>query len=132
MEMKNHRAKERPILIGNWPGEACTKLCANEYDDSCKTLWLKPGFLISADGSNDDKIAPEGLQNYQALPSHQHREQAVQLPESNQVEFEEPSPFDNLVVDENDFLPDNQELYERIEKEEDRIVDNFVGRKISK
>ena len=22
-----YRAKERPILIGNWPGEACTKLC---------------------------------------------------------------------------------------------------------
>ena len=88
--------------------------------------------MISADGSNDDEIAPEGLQNYQALPPHQHREQAVQLPESNQVEFEEPSPFDTMVVDENDFLPDDQELHERLEKEEDRVVDNFVGRKISK
>ena len=125
-------AKERHILIGNWPGEAYTKLCGNEYDDFCKTLWLKTGFLISADGSNDDKIAPEGLQNYQALPPHQHREQAVPLPESNQVEFEESSPFDTMVVDENDFLPDDQELHARIEKEEDRVVDNFFGRKISK
>ena len=88
--------------------------------------------MISADGSNDDKIAPEGLQNYQALPPHQHREQAVPLPESNQVEFEESSPFDTMVVDENDFLPDDQELHARIEKEEDRVVDNFFGRKISK
>ena len=90
--------------------------------------------MVSADGSNDDKIAPEGLQNYHAPPPHQYLEPAVQLPESNQVEFEEPplslSLSDTMVVDENNFIPDDQELHERIDREENRIVDSFVGRKI--
>ena len=93
-------------------------------------LRLKTGCLISADGSNDDKIAPEGLQNYQVPPPHQYLESAVQLPESNQVEFEEPPPSDTMVVDENNFLPDDQELHKLIDREEDRIVDSFIVRKI--
>ena len=35
-----------------------------------------------------------------------------------------------MVVDENNFLPDNQELHERIDREEDCIVNSFVGPKI--
>ena len=54
----------------------------------------------------------------------------MELPESNQVEFEEPPPSDTMVVDENNFLPDDQELHEPIDREEDLIVDSFVGRKI--
>ena len=94
--------------------------------------------MVPADGSNDDKIAPKGLQNYQVPPPHQYLEPAVQLPESNQVEFELSlslplslclslslslslslplSLFDTMVVDENNFIPDNQELHERIDRE---------------
>ena len=61
---------------------------------------------------------------------HISPEPAVQLSESNQVEFEEPPPSDTIVVDEKNVLPDDQELHERIDREEDRIVDSFVGRKI--
>ena len=64
-----YSAKERRILITDQAGEAYTKLCGNEYDDVRKKLWLKSGCLISADGSNDDEIAPEGLQNYQVPPT---------------------------------------------------------------
>ena len=35
-----------------------------------------------------------------------------------------------MVVNENNFLPDNQELHERIDREEDCIVNSFVGPKI--
>ena len=35
-----------------------------------------------------------------------------------------------MVVDENKFLPDHQKLHERIDREQDCIVDSFVGRKI--
>ena len=125
-----YSAKERRILITHWAGEAYTKLCGNEYDDFRKKLWLKTGCLISADGTNDDKIAPEGLQNYQVPTPHQYLEPAVQLSENNQVEFEEPLPSDTMVVDENNFLLDDQKLHERIDREEDCIVDSFVGRKI--
>ena len=93
-------------------------------------LWLKTGCLISTNGSNDDKIAPEGLQNYQVPPPHQYLKPAMQLPQSNQVEFEEPPPSDTMVMDENNFLPDDQELHKLIDREEDRTVDSFVGRKV--
>ena len=93
-------------------------------------MWLKTGCLTTPDGSNDDKIAPEGLQSYQVPPPHQYLDLAVQLPESNQVDIEEPPPSDTTVVDENNFLPDDQELHERIGREEDRIADSFVGQKI--
>ena len=32
-----------------------------------------------------------------------------------------------MVEDENNFLPDIQELHERIDREEDHIADSFVG-----
>ena len=99
-------------------------------DDFRKKLLLKTGCLISADGSNDAKIAPEDLQNYQVPPPHQYLEPAVELPESNQVEFEEPPLSDTMVVDENNFLTDDQELHERIDREDDCIVDSFIGWKI--
>ena len=35
-----------------------------------------------------------------------------------------------MLVDENIFLPDDQELRGRIDREKDYIVDSFVGRKI--
>ena len=54
----------------------------------------------------------------------------MQLPGSNHVKFEEPPPSDTMVVDENNFLPDDQELHKLIDREEDRIVDSFVVRKI--
>ena len=118
------------MLITHWAGEAYTKLCRNEYNGFRKKLWLKTGCLISADGSNDHKIAPGGLQNYQVPPPHQYLEPAVLLPESNQVDFEESPPSNTMVVDKNNFLPDDQELHEHIDREEDRIVNSFVGRKI--
>ena len=130
--MKNHIRQKKDVytLITHWAGEAYTKLCGNEYNDFCKKLWLKTGCLIAADGSNDDKTAPEGLQNYHVPLSHQYLQQAVQLAESNQVEFEEPPPPDTMVVDESNFLPDDQELHKCIDREEDRIADSFVGQKI--
>ena len=115
---ESYSAKERRILIMHWAGEAYTKLCINEYNDFRKKLWLKTSCLISADGSNNDKIALEGLQNYHVPPPHQYLEPVVQLPKSDQVEFEEPPPFDTMVVDQNNFFPDDQELHERIGREE--------------
>ena len=93
-------------------------------------MWLKTGCLITADGSNDDKIAPEGLPNYQVPPPSQYLESAVQLPESNGVEFEGLPPPDTIVANDDNSLPDSQEPSERIDREEDRIIDNFVGRRI--
>ena len=93
-------------------------------------MWLKTGCLITADESNDDKIAPEGLPNYQVPPPSQCLEPALQPPESSGVEFEEPPPPDTIVANDGNSLPDGQEPSERIDREEDRIIDTFVGRRI--
>ena len=93
-------------------------------------MWLKTGSLITADGSKDDKIAPEGLPNYQVPSPSQYLEPAVQPPESNGVEFEEPPPPDTIVANDDNTLPDDQEPREHIDREEDCIIDNFVGRRI--
>ena len=86
--------------------------------------------LITADGSNDDKIAPEGLPNYQVPPPSKYLGPTVQPPEGNGVEFEEPPPPDTIVANDDNSLPDGQKPSERIDREEDRIIDNFVGRRI--
>ena len=53
-----------------------------------------------------------------------------QSPESNQVEYEEPPLSDITFAWKKEFLPDDQELDEHIDREEDHIVDNYVGCKI--
>ena len=105
-----YSAKERRILITHWAGEAYKKLCGDEYNEFRKTLWLKTGCLITPDGSNDDKIASEGLPNYQVPPPSQYLEPAVQPPESNGVEFEEPPPSDTIVANDDNSLPDGRFL----------------------
>ena len=49
----NFTASERRILITHWAGVAWKKLCSPE--------WEKTGCLMTADGSGDEKVAPEGL-----------------------------------------------------------------------
>lgn len=64
-----YSAKERRILITNWAGEAWKKLSDDEkYVDFRRRLWEKTGCLITADGTNDDLIKPEGLPDYVVPP----------------------------------------------------------------
>ena len=61
-------AKERRILITHWAGEAWKKLNESKYDQLCWRCWGATGALITADGSEDKKIKPEGLPNYEVPP----------------------------------------------------------------
>ena len=54
-------ASERRILITHWVGEAWKKLCSPDYDHLRKRCWEKMSCLITADGSEDDKITLEGF-----------------------------------------------------------------------
>ena len=65
---KPYSAKERRILISHWAGEAYKKLCSTDYDTFCFKIWQKAGCLMTADGTSDDKIKPEGLNHYQVPP----------------------------------------------------------------
>ena len=61
-------AMERRILITHWVGEAWKALCGPNYDHFRRRCWEKTGCLMTADGSHDEKIKPEGLPNYQVKP----------------------------------------------------------------
>ena len=60
--------KERRILITHWVGEAYKKLAGSEYDNLRLRVWQKTGCLMTADGSEDGLIKPEGLKSYIVPP----------------------------------------------------------------
>ena len=55
-------AKDRRILMTKWSGEAWKELSKDM--DLFTKLFQKTGCLITADGSDDDKIRPQGLDPY--------------------------------------------------------------------
>ena len=48
-----------------WTGEAWTELKQNGHQFLMRMFDYKTGCLITVDGSGDDKISPQGLENYQ-------------------------------------------------------------------
>jgi len=63
-----YSAKERRILITNWAGEAWKRLSRPEYDHLRKSCWVKTGCMLTSDGSEDDLVKPEGLNDYKVPP----------------------------------------------------------------
>ena len=61
-------ATEKRILISHWCGNAYRKLTSSKYDDFRRRLFTKTGCLITADGSEDYLISPEGLPDYTVPP----------------------------------------------------------------
>ena len=67
IHMKN--ASEKYIFITKWAGNAYRQLNRASCDKFWGRLFEKTGLLITADGSEDDKINPEGLPNYKVPPA---------------------------------------------------------------
>ena len=61
-------ASEKRILITHWVAAAYKRLTAPKFDGFRYRLFEKTGCLITADGSDDHKINPEGLQDYKVPP----------------------------------------------------------------
>ena len=57
-------AKERRILITYWVGKAFEKLQTSPYEHAKWRCFERTGCLITADGSEDEKIMPEGMPDY--------------------------------------------------------------------
>ena len=55
-------AKQRRILVTQWTGKAWRKLSSDKM--FAKKLFIKTGCLMTADGSDDDMITPQGLEPY--------------------------------------------------------------------
>ena len=65
---KKFTASERRILITHWSGKAWEKLTSPKYNSFMRNCWQKTGCLMTADGSDDKLIKPEGLLNYTVQP----------------------------------------------------------------
>lgn len=61
-------ASDRRILISEWVGNANKKMQDKTYDKFRWRCFEKTGCLITADGSDDSKISPEGLSDYKVPP----------------------------------------------------------------
>ena len=56
-------AKEKRILMTKWVGQAWEEL-NEDYSGMRRKFFQKSGCLMTADGTVDDKIQPEGFQNH--------------------------------------------------------------------
>ena len=122
-------AKERRILITQWCGEAYKKLCQPTYDAFRLQLWRKTGGLLTADGSDDGLVKPEGLADYEVPPPLEYLEPTPVPPSSNATDGpnEEQVEEDEEVEEEEE--PNESE--EAVDEETDRMYDyGFVGMRI--
>ena len=90
-------ASDRRILITLWVGEAFEELKKPDYDNMRRRCFEKTGCLLTADGSQDELVQPEGLKDYRVIPPL-----PMPGPEENaQFEMPEPAqePLDTLPED---------------------------------
>ena len=128
-------SKERRILITHWIGEAYEKLTSVEYDHLRLRVWQKTGCLITADGSDDQLINPEGLKNY-VVPPPAYFPPSACLP---QIEENSVSGAEHMVSEEEadpedpcGELPDTDMAEIQEDRFEDRnYKDDLVGRKVT-
>jgi len=61
-------ASERRILITHWVGDAYRALIDERYDNFRREIFERTGCLLTADGSGDKLVKPEGLPDYKVPP----------------------------------------------------------------
>ena len=118
--------KERRVLLTHWAGEAYSKLCLPEYDDLRWRIFVRTGCLLTADGSDDHLVAPEGLSEYAVPPPAIHVEASANIPNTNDSDGVTEPPLEAATETEQK-VPEEREREDLVE---DRQVDEFCGRKL--
>ena len=131
---KKLSVKERRILITEWVGQAYNRLSGPEFSDYRRRMFSKTGCLITADGSEDSLISPEGLTNYVVPPPLLIRAQAgpashdAPAPATDEQIPECKESDDDSDVESVGALGDQDEM---VDEETERDYEhNLVGRKI--
>ena len=120
-----YTAKERRILITQWAGEAWNVLNSSKYDKQRKKCCSMTGCLLTADGSEDNLVKPEGLDDY-VVPAPSIVDALVSHPKENsdQVVPVEVDPdvveSDLVAIDETD------EILGADEEEGERNIFDFI------
>ena len=125
-----YTAKERRILISHWAGEAYKKLCSTEYDAFRVKIWQKTGCLMTADGTDDDRVQPEGLADYKLPPPLLLLDPATAQPSTNTVTPADKEP-DDVDYDDQDMVPSDDTVEPLEDNEADRELNHpWVGRRV--
>ena len=115
--------------------EAWKKLISGTYDSFIKGCWERTGCLITADGSEDEKIKPENLSDYKVPPPIDYVEATTAVAVANVVPEviidpsieQEPEP--EVELEEEEEPIDEEEV--QLDREEDRtFADEMVGMKV--
>ena len=121
-------AKERRILIIHWAGQAYEKLTSPEYDKFRWRLWEKTGCLITVDGSDDNKIHPEGLPDYNVPEPCIFVEASAEALVPNEVEPDAMTEIANQDVEDDENPPEDEVLEDNVAERNDNP--EYVGRKV--
>ena len=79
---------QRIILITHWVGNAYNQLMGEEYSKTRYRCFEKTGCLITADGSEDTQISPEGVTN-NVSPHHCLSTPAVEVQDENEPDVDD-------------------------------------------
>ena len=122
--------KERRILLTHWIGEAYNRFLSSKYDTSRYRCFEKIGCLITADGSEDSKIQPEGLNGYivpDPLPS------AISVPDPVPCETPEPATIpadDEMEIEDSEFHDNSVDAQDDEILEVDDELDRNFGHEL--
>ena len=115
---KKLTVSDRRILITQWVGTASDKLNGEDYEMFRRRCFEKTGCLITADGSEDHLIQPEGLKDFKVkapLPWDGPEIHApIETPEP------EPAPLDTIIEDEL-FTSETQEVALELSSNEEEV-----------
>ena len=133
---KKLSCSERRILITEWVGNAVDALNHSNYDNFRWRCFEKTGILITADGSEDEKIQPEGLTDYKVPPPlpmpgpFEHPDIGAPEPAIDPLDVVPEDELFSMSKEESIDL-DLEEESERLDDVHDRIFDDaLVGKKI--
>ena len=122
---------KRRILITHWVGEAHEELQKEDYKGFLWGCFMRTGCLLTADGSEDHLVKPEGLINYKPFPplpnSGPNEASQEEVPSSEPPEdIIEPDLDENIEEEE----PEALELEEEDCEKDRNFSDDIVGKKV--
>ena len=62
------KASDKRVLITGWSGQAYRTMMTEEFNSFWYRLFQKTGCLVTADGSDDNKVQPGDLKDNQVTP----------------------------------------------------------------
>ena len=126
-------ASRRRILITHFVGEAHERLQNPHYDGFLWNCFERTGCLITADGSGDSKIKPEGLNDYEVIPP----QESLGPEDAPDLEIQPAEPpedeFEAEIEEENEDQDQDEPIVEIEEEDQecDRVFSaELVGKKI--